>query len=330
MIGEYLGIRPRYTDTTAIGGSSFVAHLHHAAAAIEAGLCEVALITYGSIQRSVSGGLMVSGQTVFKSYETPFRPRMPISGYALAASRHMYEFGTTREQLAQVAVSAREWAKLNPAAFRRDDLSIEDVLSSRMISDPLTLLDCCLVTDGGGAVVLTSAERARDLRKPPVYVLGVGEAHWHMHLSEATDEITTTPAVESAARAYSAAGLGPGDVDVVELYDAFTINTILFLEDLGFAPKGEGGRFVEGGRIGPGGESAGQHQRRRTLVLPPRHVRHLHHHRSRAPDSGRGRRSAGARRARRRRARQRRQPIESVDGTARGRIDAVNNRKESK
>lgn len=253
MVGEYLGIRPRYSDTTAIGGSSFVAHLRHAAAAIEAGLCEVALITYGSIQRSASGGLMSSGSTVFKSYETPFRPRMPISGYALAASRHMYEFGTTREQLAEVAVSARGWAKLNPAAFRREDLTIDDVLSSRMVSDPLTLLDCCLITDGGGAVVMTSAERARDLRKPPVYVLGVGDAHWQMHMSEATDDITTTAAVESADRAYRAAGLGPSDVDVIELYDAFTINTILFLEDLGFCPKGEGGRFVEAGRIAPGG-----------------------------------------------------------------------------
>lgn len=254
MVGEYLGIRPRYSDTTAIGGSSFVSHLRHAAAAIEAGLCEVALITYGSIQRSASGGLMSSGSTIFKSYETPFRPRMPISGYALAASRHMYEFGTTRRQLAEVAVSAREWAKLNPVAFRREDLTIDEVLASRMVSDPLTLLDCCLVTDGGGAVIVTSAERAKDLRRPPAYILGVGDAHWQMHVSESIGDLTTTAATASSALAYRSSGYGPEDIDVVELYDAFTINTILFLEDLGFCAKGEGGRFVEGGRIAPGGE----------------------------------------------------------------------------
>ncbi len=252
-MGEYLGIRPRYSDATSMGGSSFVSHLFHAAVAIDAGLCEVALIAYGSTQRS-SGGRLVSGSETLP-YEAPYRPRYPVSMYALAASRHMYEYGTTREQLAEVAVAAREWAKLNPKAFVRDDLSVEDVLDSRMISSPLSVLDCCLVTDGGGAVLVTSSERARDLRKPPVYLLGAGEAHWHRNISQMPD-LTVSAAAESGPQAYRMAKLGPEAVNVALLYDAFTINTVLFLEDLGFCEKGEGGAFVSGGRISPGGELA--------------------------------------------------------------------------
>jgi acetyl-CoA acetyltransferase len=249
--GEYLGIRPRYSDATNMGGSSFVSHLLHAAAAIDAGLCEVALVVYASTQRSGGGFRGVSDPP--NPYETPYGPRYPVSMYALAASRHMHEYGTTREQLAEVAVAAREWAKLNPKAFMRGDLTVEDVLTSRMISSPLSLFDCCLVTDGGGALVVTSAEHAKDLRKAPVYLLGAAEAHWHRNISQMPD-LTVTAAAESGPRAYEMAGIGPEDVDVAMLYDAFTINTILFLEDLGFCEKGEGGTFVEGGRIAPGGE----------------------------------------------------------------------------
>ncbi|MCW2746934.1 MAG: Thiolase precursor [Nocardioidaceae bacterium] len=252
---EYLGIRPRYTDSTAIGGSSFVADLRHATAAINAGMCDVALITYGSTQRSSSGGLMTSGQVLTKSYESPFKPINPGSGYALAAARHMHEFGTTREQLAEVAVAARKWAQLNPVAFMHDDLTIDDVLNSRMVSTPLTVRDCCLVTDGGGAVIVTSAERAKSLKKAPTYILGAGEAHWNMHISQMPD-LTETCATESSKNAYEVSGMKPSDIDVVEVYDAFTINTLLFLEDLGFVKKGESGAFVEGGRIAPGGELA--------------------------------------------------------------------------
>jgi acetyl-CoA acetyltransferase len=251
--GEYLGIRPRYTDATNMGGSSFVSHLLHAGAALEAGLCEVALVVYASTQRSGGGFRGLSDPP--NPYEAPYGPRYPVSMYALAASRHMHEYGTTREQLAEVAVAAREWAKLNPKAFRRDHLSVEDVLASRMISSPLSLLDCCLVTDGGGALIVTSAERAKDLRKAPVYLLGAGEAHWHRNISQMPD-LTVTAATESGQRAYGMAGVGPEDVDVAMLYDAFTINPILFLEDLGFCEKGEGGTFVEGGSIAPGGELA--------------------------------------------------------------------------
>lgn len=253
-VAEYLGIRPRYTDGTMVGGSSFVSHLHHASLALTAGLCDVALIVYGSTQRTdVKHRERAAPPVEAPSYEAPYRPRSPVSGYALAASRHMYEYGTTREQLAEVAVAARRWAMLNPLAVKRDPLTVEDVLGARMVSSPLTTLDCCLVTDGGGAVVVVRADRAAGLQQVPAYVLGAGEAHWHRSIASMPD-LTVTAAAESSRRAYAAAGLGPADVDVVELYDAFTINPILFLEDLGFCAKGEGGPFVGDGRIAPGGE----------------------------------------------------------------------------
>lgn len=250
-LGEYLGIRPRYTDSTQIGGSSFIAHLQHAAAAIGAGLCDVALIAYGSTQRSV-GRASASVQEI-GPWEEPYRPLLPVTGYALAASRHMHEFGTSREQLAEVAVAARAWAQLNPVAWRREPLTAEDVLAAAPVCEPLGVLDCCLVTDGGAAVVVTSAERARSLATAPIHLLGAGEAHSHRHISSMPD-LTVTAAVESGRRAYDAAGLGPGDVDVALLYDAFTITPILFLEDLAFCAKGEGGAFVAGGRTRPGGD----------------------------------------------------------------------------
>ena len=250
ITAEYLGIRPQTIDGTNVGGSSFVAHALHAARSIAAGEVEVALITYASTQRSDGGKLVSTSKQL--SYEAAYRPRLPISMYALAAARHMHEYGTTRKQLAEVAVAAREWAWLNPNAFKRDPLTVDDVLSARTVSSPLTTLDCCLVTDGGGAVLLTSAERAKELAKEPVYVLGGGEATWHSSISMMPD-LTTTAAQESGRRAYETSGYGPGDMDVVELYDAFTINPILFFEDLGFCAKGEGGDFVDNGRIAPGG-----------------------------------------------------------------------------
>ena len=176
----------------------------------------------------------------------------PASAYALAASRHMHQYGTTREQLARIAVTARQWALLNPAAWEKEPLTVEQVLNARMVSHPLTVRDCCLVTDGGGALVMTSAARAKTLRKPPAYVLGVGETISHQSISSMPD-LTVTGAAASGAQAYAMAGLKPSDIDVVEVYDAFTITTLLFLEDLGFCPKGEGGRFVSDGAIAPGG-----------------------------------------------------------------------------
>ena len=249
-LAEYLGIDPAFLGSTIVGGSSFEYHVAHAMGAIALGLCNVALIAYGSTQRSV--GRRQASLREVNPYETPFRPFLPSSAYALAASRHMHEFGTTREQLAAVAVAAREWAWLNPAAWEKKPLTVEDVLSSRMVSHPLTVRDCCLVTDGGGAIIVTSVERARSLKKPPAYVLGFGQSVTHGSISSMPD-LTVTGALAAGKAAYTMAELAPSDIDAVELYDAFTINTILFLEDLGFCRKGEGGAFVSGGRIGPGG-----------------------------------------------------------------------------
>jgi acetyl-CoA acetyltransferase len=249
-LAEYLGIRPRYHDGTNIGGCSFMSMVAHAQAAIEAGLCQVALITYASTQRTLGRANVAAPDA--NPYESPYRPLYTASSYALAASRHMHQYGTTREQLAQVAVAAREWALLNPAAWEKEPLTVEDVLRSRMVSTPLTVRDCCLVTDGGGAIVVTSAARAKTLRKKPAYVLGVGEDLGHYTISSMPD-LTVTGAVRSGAAAYAMAGLQARDIDVVQVYDAFTITTLLFLEDLGFCPKGEGGRFVAQGAIAPGG-----------------------------------------------------------------------------
>jgi acetyl-CoA acetyltransferase len=248
---EYLRIKPKYFDGTSIGGSSFMTHAAHAQAAIEHGLCEVALIAYGSTQRSVSRA--AASPREYNYYESPYRPILPISAYAMAAARHMHQYGTTREQLAEVAVAARKWALMNPKAWEKEPLTIEQVLNARMVSYPFTVRDCCLVVDGGGAMILTSAARAKSLRKNPVYVLGVGEALSHANISSMPD-LTASAAAESGPKAYAMAGTKPSDIDMLSLYDAFTITPILFLEDLGFCPKGEGGRFVSGGTIAPGGK----------------------------------------------------------------------------
>jgi acetyl-CoA acetyltransferase len=250
---EYLGIKPKFFDSTNVGGSSFEMHLLQATLALEAGLCDTALICYGSNQRTASGKLVSAAEPNW--HEVAYHPRHPITAYALAASRHMHEFGTTREMLADVAVSARAWANMNPEAFARGPLTREDVLSSRMISDPLSKLDCCLVTDGAAACILTRADRARDLKQKPVYFLGGAGANWHRSIV-AMPDLTVTAASDSGPRALEMAGVTHSEIDLAMLYDAFTINTILFLEDLGFCPKGEGGRFVQDGHIAPGGALA--------------------------------------------------------------------------
>jgi acetyl-CoA acetyltransferase len=252
-LAEYLRIKPKCFDGTQIGGSSFMSHVAHAQAALQLGLCEVALIAYGSTQRSVSRA--AASPREFNPYETPYRPILPISAYAMAASRHMHQYGTTREHLAEVAVAARKWALMNPKAWEKEPLTIEQALNARMVSHPFTVRDCCLVLDGGGAMILVSAARAKTLKKKPVYVLGVGEALSHATISNMPD-LTVTAAAESGPKAFRMAGLKPSDVDMLSLYDAFTITPILFLEDLGFCPKGEGGRFVSGGAIAPGGKLA--------------------------------------------------------------------------
>lgn len=256
QMAEQLGIFPSFVDTTMAGGSSFEMHLGHAAAAIAAGLCSVALITYGSVQRSQQERRLegVADPTSSAAqYEAVYAPLFPVSFYAMAAERYMHEFGVTSEQLAEVAVAARRWAALNPKAYKRDPLSVEEVLASPLLSSPLHVLDCCLVTDGGGAVVVTSLERARDLRKPPILVAGHGETTTHDAMSQAPDLIRTGAAA-TAKRALAMAGLSPSDVDVAEIYDSFTITVLLSLENLGFCGRGEAADFVAGGRIAPGGD----------------------------------------------------------------------------
>ncbi len=253
---EYLGLRPSYIDSTMIGGSSFIAHLLPAMHALQSGQCKAVLVAYGSAQRSATFGRreVVASRKFLdpQPYEYPYEPTLPMAAYALSTSRHMHQFGTTRRQLAEVAVAARAWAGKNPEAFMREPLSIDDVLAARMVCDPLSVRDACLVTDGGGAIVLVRADRARDLPHKPVYVLGNGTACWNRQISSMHD-LTVTAASESGRLAYAMAGLGPSDIDLLQLYDAFTINVLLFLEDLGFCKKGEGGAFVENGAIAPGG-----------------------------------------------------------------------------
>lgn len=248
-LAEHLGIHPKFSSGSNIGGSSFLAHALDAAMALEAGLVDVAIIAYGSNQRTAGGFRSVSEPMPF---EAQYEPRNPITAYALTSSRYMHEFGATREHLAEVAVAARGWASHNPEAFTRDPITVDDVLAARPISDPLGKLDCCLVTDGAAAVVMVRADRAKDFAKP-VYLLGAAMAHDHRMISEMPSLIETC-AKDSSTRAFAMAGYGPSDMDTVQIYDAFTINTILFLEDMGFCKKGEGKDFVGGGRIAPGGE----------------------------------------------------------------------------
>jgi acetyl-CoA acetyltransferase len=250
-IAEYLGIRPKVTNNNRTGGSSFLTHIMAAAVALDAGQCDVALIAYGSTIRTSPARVMSSSRPTI--YEGPYKPLNPPTSYALAAARHMHEYGTTREQLGAVAIAARQWAQLNPDAYMREPLTMDEYLKARPVSDPFTVRDCCLVTDGAAAVVMVRADRARDLGVRPVFVLGCAEATYYRDISN-TPSLTATAAKDSGARAFAQAGVKPSDIDVVQLYDAFTINPILFLEDLGFCPKGEGGRFVEGGRIAPGGQ----------------------------------------------------------------------------
>jgi acetyl-CoA acetyltransferase len=253
-LAEYLNLKPRYLDGTNIGGSSFVAHVSHAAAAIHAGLCEVALILYGSTAASNAlaiGTGMGSGRDAGASFVSPYG-LTTVGSYALVAQRHMQRYGTTSEQLAEIAVTMRRHAGLNPNAKMRKPISVEDVLESRVISRPLHLLDCCIISDGGGALVVTSAARARDLAKRPVLLLGCGEAVCHQELG--APDLLSIAAKQSGEQAFRMAGVTRDDVDLCTIYDSFTITVLATLENLGFCKPGEGGAFVTGGRIGLGGE----------------------------------------------------------------------------
>lgn len=257
-LAETLGIEHRFIDGTMVGGSSFEFHVQHAVAALRAGLCETAAITYGSdylsrMGRALGtgggrGGRRVGGPMQF---DAPYGNSL-VGAYAMVAQRHMYEFGTTSEQLAEIAVGVREYAGLNPNALYRDPIGVEDVLGSRMIADPLHKLDCCVVSDGGGALILTTEERARDLRQPAVSVLGAagGMTHWNIHQM---GDFTRSAAARCAPEAFDQAGLTPADVDVLQFYDSFTITVLMLLEDAGFCAKGEGGPYVAEGFLRRGG-----------------------------------------------------------------------------
>jgi acetyl-CoA acetyltransferase len=254
-MAEYLGLHPRYLDSTLTGGSVFEHFVQHASAAIEAGHCETVLISYGSDLLSRQGRTLGTGVprprdasvSGTAQYEAPYG-NSTVGAYAMIAQRHMHEFGTTSEQLAEIAVAVRGHAQLNPNARYREAITIDDVVNSRLVADPLHLLDCCAITDGGGAIVLTTAERARDLPRPPVFVLGSSTAQTHWNISQMPD-FTVTGAATCGPEAFAMAGVTPSDIDTVQIYDSFTITVLTILEDLGFAKKGEGGPFVAEGHL---------------------------------------------------------------------------------
>jgi acetyl-CoA acetyltransferase len=256
-MAEYLGINYRWIDGTSLGGSSFEFHMQHAAAAIRCGDADTILMTYGSSQLSSRGRALGTGAPVAQepmtwgTFEAPYGNTL-VGAYAMAARRHMYEYGSTSEQLAEIAVGVREFASYNPNAMYTDPLTVADVVESRLIADPLHKLDCCVISDGGGALILTTAGRARELRQPPVYVVGTGAAQTHWNVSQMPD-FTRVAAGPAGATAFGQARLTPDDIGMVMLYDSFTITCVLLLEALGFCEPGQGGRFAADRHLRKGG-----------------------------------------------------------------------------
>ncbi|MCH7996944.1 MAG: thiolase [Chloroflexi bacterium] len=253
---EYIGMVPRYMDSTTVGGCSFIMHVEHAMLALGAGVITTAVITHGESGRSWIG-LPIPGDessTLAGQFEDPFGVYGPTTQFSIPVTRHMHRYGTTRKQLAEVSVATRKWAAMHPKAKMKDPITIDDVFESRMICWPFNLLMCCLVTDAGGAIVLTTVDRARDLKHKPVYILGTGEAVSHDLVSMMSDMTTSECARVSGKAAFEMAGVTHKDIDVAELYDAFAFTPMLALEDLGFVKPGESGPFVEGQRTAPGGE----------------------------------------------------------------------------
>ena len=252
-VAEYLGIHPRWIDGTDIGGAAPLSHAGHAVAAIATGLADVVLVTYAACGRSwphAAADYLTYAHGPGQ-WELPYGPST-VATYALAARRHMHDFGTTAEDLAAIAVQCRANAAANPDARYRTPITVDDVLASPVVADPLHRLDCCVVTDSGGAFVLTSARRAARMNVKPVYVRGFGEALGQVSMNQMWP-FTATAAVASGARAFESAGLRPADIDCAQLYDSFTITVLLALEDLGFCAKGEGGKFASAGELAPGG-----------------------------------------------------------------------------
>lgn len=258
-IAEYFGLRPSVIDTTGVGGSSYEFHAAHARRDIAAGKAKVALLTYGSTAHSNARAIGVGGRGGGAMHPAdnmdPFVGMTLIANYAMVAHRHMHDYGTTSEQLAEISTATRLHAMRNPEAVQAmEDLefldiretTIEDVVNSRMIADPLHLLECCMISDGGGAVVIASPEVARNCRKPPVWIIGTGEATKY---PENGGDITVSAAAQSAPLAFGEAGVTPAEMDIAMIYDSFSITVLALLEDLGFCKKGEGGAWVEGGRL---------------------------------------------------------------------------------
>lgn len=287
-VAEYLGLRPTWVDSTSVGGSTWEVMAAHAADAIAAGHANAVLLVYGSTARADIKAGRRTGDLSFGArgplqFEVPYGHTL-IAKYAMAARRHMIEHGTTIEQLAQVAVQARANAALNPEAMFGDPVSVDDVLAGPMIADPFTKLHCCLRSDGGAAVLLAAEEYVRDIRPAPVWILGTGEHVSHTAMSEWRD-FTVSPAAVSGRLAFERAGVGPGEMDFAEIYDAFTYMTLVTLEDLGFCAKGEGGAFVDKGRLlvrggdlpvnTDGGGLSAQHPGMRGLFLLVEAVRQL-------------------------------------------------------
>ena len=254
-VAEYLGINPKYTDSTSVGGSSFVIHVAHAVAAINAGYCEVALITHGQSGRSARAPYGRDPNLPAAQFDSPYGIMGPPINYAMAASRYMHQYGEerTRQAMAEIAVSTRKWAQLNPRAMMRDPITFDDYHNSRWIARPFHLLDCCLVTDAGAAVIVTSVERAKSLKKKPVYVLGAAEHHDHSAIHQMPD-LTVTPAAVTGPAALKMAGVTHDDIDLTMIYDSFTYTVLTTLESLGFCGPGEGPDFLAGQRSAPGGD----------------------------------------------------------------------------
>lgn len=255
-VSEYLGLRPTWVEATNTGGSSWEVMARHATAAIAAGEIDVALVTYGStarsdVKRRIRGSTAAMSTAGAMQYESPYGATL-IAKYAMAARRHMIEYGTTVDQLAEVAVAAHEWAAMNDNAFDRERITTADVAAAPMLADPFTAKHVCLRTDGGGAVVLASERVARNCAAEPIWILGAADAASHVSMSEWGD-FTTSAAAVSGPRAFAQAGVAPADIDVCQLYDSFTSTVLLTVEDLGFCPKGDGGKFVESGALRPGG-----------------------------------------------------------------------------
>jgi acetyl-CoA acetyltransferase len=254
-VAEYLQIFPRYCVTANAGGGTTFSTIRNAAAAISLGICETVLISMADSLRSGltrAQAMAMQSSTGHPQFEIPYGPTVPAY-YALIARAHMDRYGTTPEQMAAVAVNGRNYAAQRAGAQMIESITVEDVLQSRMIADPLHLLDCSLVSDGGAAVVLTSARKAKEFRTRPVFVLGMGEGHSHEHISQAKD-LCTSAAVLSGRDAYEMAGLTPAEIDLAQIYDCFTPVVLIELEDLGFCDKGEGGAFVESGATALGGQ----------------------------------------------------------------------------